>query len=316
MGVLESGLVTLNEDHIKLFMYQLMDGLNYCHKKNFLHRDIKCSNILLNNNGQIKLADFGLARLYDPKDQRPYTNRVITLWYRSPELLLGEERYTPSVDIWSCGCVLGELFMKRPLFQADRETLQLEAISRVCGAPSPALWPEVIDLRFFHTIKPKKNYRRRVREEYAMLPPKALDLLDAMLTLDPKRRITAENSLKSDWLKGFNKSLVKPPDLPKHQDCHEMWSKRKRRGERYALQQPTQNPANEQDQNNEFSQCKKFLEENPTMTVAELARISGTAAEQLEMTAEFANIKVKDIFQTLEVIIISTGVSAYKDGLI
>lgn len=95
MGVLESGLVTLNEDHIKLFMYQLMDGLNYCHKKNFLHRDIKCSNILLNNNGQIKLADFGLARLYDPKDQRPYTNRVITLWYRSPELLLGEERYTP-----------------------------------------------------------------------------------------------------------------------------------------------------------------------------------------------------------------------------
>ena len=67
--------------------------------------------------GEIKLADFGLARLFDPKDKRPYTNRVITLWYRSPELLLGEETYTTSVDIWSCGCVLGELFMKKPLFQ-------------------------------------------------------------------------------------------------------------------------------------------------------------------------------------------------------
>lgn len=308
MGVLESGLVTLNEDHIKLFMYQLMDGLNYCHKKNFLHRDIKCSNILLNNNGQIKLADFGLARLYDPKDQRPYTNRVITLWYRSPELLLGEERYTPSVDIWSCGCVLGELFTKRPLFQADREPLQLEAISRVCGAPSPALWPEVIELRFFHTLKPKKNYRRRLREEYATLPPKALDLLDEMLTLDPKRRITAENSLKCDWLKGFNKALVKPPDLPKHQDCHEMWSKKKRRGERHAQNNPQYNPANNpanqqqgnnEQENNEFTQCKKFLEKHPTMTVAQLAQISGPATEQLEVTAEFANIKVTDIFQSL-----------------
>jgi len=212
------------------------------------------------------------------------------------------ENSARSVDIWSCGCVLGELFMKRPLFQADKETAQLEAISKVCGAPSPALWPEVIDLRFFHTIKPKKNYRRRVREEYQLLPPKALDLLDAMLTLDPKRRITAENSLKSDWLKGFNKALVKPPDLPKHQDCHEMWSKRKRRGERYALHQPAQNQQNnEHDSNNELSQCKKFLEQNPTMTIAELARISGTAPEQLEMNAEFANVKVKDIFQTLEV---------------
>ena len=105
--------------------------------------------------------------------------RVITLWYRAPELLLGEERYTPAVDVWSCGCVLGELFTKKPLFQADRESLQLEAISRVCGSPNPMIWPEVNDLRFFHTIKPKKNYRRRLREEYVMIPPLALSMLKA-----------------------------------------------------------------------------------------------------------------------------------------
>uniref|UniRef100_A0A2K6UDW9 mitogen-activated protein kinase n=1 Tax=Saimiri boliviensis boliviensis TaxID=39432 RepID=A0A2K6UDW9_SAIBB len=128
MGLLESGLVHFNENHIKSFMRQLMEGLDYCHKKNFLHRDIKCSNILLNNRGQIKLADFGLARLYSSEESRPYTNKVITLWYRPPELLLGEERYTPAIDVWSCGCILGELFTKKPIFQANQELAQLELI--------------------------------------------------------------------------------------------------------------------------------------------------------------------------------------------
>uniref|UniRef100_A0A8C5CS85 Cyclin-dependent kinase 12 n=1 Tax=Gadus morhua TaxID=8049 RepID=A0A8C5CS85_GADMO len=128
MGLLESGLVQFSQEHVRSFMRQLMEGLDYCHKKNFLHRDIKCSNILLNNSGQIKLADFGLARLYNSEESRPYTNKVITLWYRPPELLLGEERYGPAIDVWSCGCILGELFTKKPIFQANQELLQLELI--------------------------------------------------------------------------------------------------------------------------------------------------------------------------------------------
>lgn len=242
MGLLHSGEVTFTENNIAHIMHQLLDGLSYCHRNNFLHRDIKCSNILVNNDGQVKLADFGLARLYSSNDrERPYTNKVITLWYRPPELLLGEERYGKAIDIWSCGCILGELFTGKPMFGGQSEIHQLDKIFSVCGSPSDSTWPDHRLLRDYPIYKPRKIYPRKLRTDYSKLPTPALDLLDKMLLLDPKKRISAEDALEHEWFKSIK---FEPANLPRDCDWHEMFAKKERQRQR-ALennQPPPQKP--------------------------------------------------------------------------
>ena len=166
-GLLDSGYVTLSNGHVKVLMKSLLQGLQYCHERGILHRDIKGSNLLLNRQGQLKLADFGLARMYHADEERAYTNRVITLWYRPPELLLGNEHYGPEVDMWSAGCILGECFVKKPIFRGDSELDQLEKISRVCGTPTPAVWPSVTECSLFGSFKFKQSYPRRLKSHFA-----------------------------------------------------------------------------------------------------------------------------------------------------
>ncbi|VDM58212.1 unnamed protein product [Angiostrongylus costaricensis] len=248
MGLLEaSHLINFHNDQIRNLFKQLILGLEYCHSAGFLHRDIKCSNILLNNRGEIKIADFGLARYYSSDQERLYTNRVITLWYRPPELLLGDEHYGPAIDVWSIGqvvfvltliilivvCILGEFFTRKPLFQGNNEAAQLDLISKVCGSPSVANWPDVEKMPLFNTLRSKKQYVRCLREEFAQLVPSgAIDLMDKMLLLDPKRRISAKDAINHFWIKNFDYSTVPPLRLPQHQDCHELWSKKQRKERR------------------------------------------------------------------------------------
>lgn len=243
-GLLLREEVTFTESNIAHIMHQLLEGLTYCHRNDFLHRDIKCSNILVNNDGQVKLADFGLARLYNSNDkERPYTNKVITLWYRPPELLLGEERYGKPVDVWSCGCILGELFTRTAMFDGKTEIGQLEKIFQVCGSPNPISWPDARELRDFSSYHPRTTYTRRLKTVYAdKMSTKALDLLDNMLLLDPKKRISAESALEHEWFKSVR---LEPANLPRDCDWHEMSAKKEQRRKRLETsnnQAPSQRP--------------------------------------------------------------------------
>lgn len=237
IGLLESKeLVEFNKDQICSLFKQLLEGLAYIHNTGFLHRDIKCSNILVNNKGELKIADLGLARLWQ-KESRLYTNRVITLWYRPPELLLGDERYGPAIDVWSAGCMLGEMFTRKPLFNGSNEILQLELICKTCGSPNPDSWPELTELTGWNTFKQRRGYQRRIREEYEhIMPREAVDLLDKMLTLNPERRISAKDALLHPWIRSLENANVQPIKLPQHQDCHEMWSKKQKRSARLGKQ--------------------------------------------------------------------------------
>ena len=158
--------VALDASNIKCIMQQLLEGLHYLHSNNVMHRDIKGANILLNNKGIIKLADFGLARKYDPRKDHIYTNRVVTPWYRCPELLLGSDRYTPAIDMWSVGCCFFELLTLRAPFQAEHEHKLLELIYEKCGSPTEEQWPNVSLLKYYPELGPKKKYTRRLHEEF------------------------------------------------------------------------------------------------------------------------------------------------------
>lgn len=228
MGLLDNEAMVFDEMTIYRIMRQILQGLNYCHKRNILHRDLKCSNILVNNRGEVKLADFGLGRQWIC--ERPYTNKVISLWYRPIELLLGEEKYGTSVDLWSLGCILGELFQRRAVFQFGTEIDMIISIFNLCGSPTKISWPDVKLLPGFATIKPKVC-RRTLRDTFNhVIPPLPLDLLDKMLCLNPTKRITAQQALESNWITFMDqKKLLVPLTLPEERDCHELNAKLRRK---------------------------------------------------------------------------------------
>ena len=154
-GLLQHGPHLFEINHKKSLCQQMLKGLCFLHQRGILHRDMKGSNILISNKGVLKLADFGLARFYHKHRLADYTNRVITIWYRPPELLLGATNYGPEVDMWSAGCIMLEIFTTKPVFQGDNEVHQLEIIYKILGAPSEADWPGLNQLPWFELVRPQ-----------------------------------------------------------------------------------------------------------------------------------------------------------------
>jgi len=229
-GILSQTQFSFTDAHLKSLCHQMLAGLAYLHHKGVIHRDIKGSNILINNRGELKLADFGLARFYQKRRRSDYTNRVITLWYRPPELLFGATVYGPEVDMWSAGCIMLELFTKKPVFQGNDEIHQLDVIYKILGTPVAERWPGVTDLPWYELVKPREVIQDRFRELFQKwLSPAALDLAERLLSYDPAQRVTALDALEAPYFRQEEPPAALPIGLSTLEgEWHELETKRER----------------------------------------------------------------------------------------
>ncbi|XP_034946461.1 mitogen-activated protein kinase 1 [Chelonus insularis] len=196
----------ISNDHICYFLYQILRGLKYIHSANVLHRDLKPSNLLLNTTCDLKICDFGLARVADPDHNHAgfLTEYVATRWYRAPEIMLNSKGYTKSIDIWSVGCILAEMFSRRAIFPGKHYLDQLNHILGILGSPSSEDLECIINEKARNYLQ-SLPYKPKVPWNclFPNADPRALDLLDKMLTFNPNKRIVVEDALAHPYLEQY-----------------------------------------------------------------------------------------------------------------
>jgi len=193
----------LPPETIRKFMKHLLEGIAFCHDHRVLHRDLKPQNLLINKRGDLKLADFGLARAFGIP-VRTFSHEVVTLWYRAPDVLMGSTKYSTPIDMWSAGCIFAEMATGRPLFPGPNAKEQIETVFKVMGTPDPSVWPSVRELPEYREdwrVYPARRASEVLSSAEATLGREGLELLDELLQYDPSKRISAENALRHSYFR-------------------------------------------------------------------------------------------------------------------
>lgn len=199
----------LDPELVRSYMYQITAAILFCHRRRVLHRDLKPQNLLISKDGLIKVADFGLGRSFGIP-VRNYTHEIVTLWYRAPEILLGSQRYSCPVDVWSLGCIFSEMVTRKPLFQGDSEIDQLFRMFRILKTPGEEVWPGVTSLPDYKPTFPcwtSNNLSQQVKS----MCPAGLDLLQKTLVYDPAYRISAKEMLEHKYFENIDRSVANIP---------------------------------------------------------------------------------------------------------
>ncbi|KYN05604.1 PREDICTED: cyclin-dependent kinase 20-like [Cyphomyrmex costatus] len=207
--------ISLTLAQIKTYMKMLLEGIAYVHSKNIIHRDLKPANLLISEKGILKIADFGLSRLMWRDGTKPYSHQVATRWYRAPELLYGARYYTSAIDIWSIGCIFGEMLNTSPLFPGETDIEQLAIVLKYLGSPTSESWPELTSLPDYNKITFPYHKSTSWESIIQDAQPEAIDLIRQILIYNSSNRLTAEQALCHTYFYSkpypSMKNLIKPP---------------------------------------------------------------------------------------------------------
>ncbi|XP_055789249.1 cyclin-dependent kinase 17-like isoform X1 [Salvelinus fontinalis] len=192
----------LSMQNVKIFLFQILRGLSYCHKRKVLHRDLKPQNLLINERGELKLADFGLARAKSVPT-KTYSNEVVTLWYRPPDVLLGSSEYSTQIDMWGVGCIFYEMAAGRPLFPGSTVEDELHLIFRLLGTPSEDSWPGISSMEEFKSYKFPKYKTQPLINHAPRLDTDGIELLLCFLKYESKQRMSADESMRQPYFRSL-----------------------------------------------------------------------------------------------------------------
>ena len=192
----------------KSFLYQLLKGIQHIHRMKILHRDIKSENLLISKDNKLKITDFGLARGYGLPIKN-FRNDVVSLWYRAPDILLGNENYERSVDMWSIGCIFGEMVNGSILFKGFSEKEQVRKIFEIFGTPTEKTYPMYMEYSGWKDENWEVYLPKNLKEILPTLDDNGIDLLKKLLELDPEKRILASDALQHPFFKDLDEETKK-----------------------------------------------------------------------------------------------------------